>query len=220
MESIQGAIDGLKSATYEISAVILPGVVLLGVAHALVATPSPDSALAWVVAGYAVGLMLQGLASGAVKTRGVRWLIGGVNPVAAPATAAETRARKMVEEKLGTDIAKAHLVDVALTRVHPNRHVYDKFLALADTARALALVAVMGIALVLYGMRDVLDTRGPWFAISGLVVAWFGLCERHRKFAPLAYRALFGKFVALYGAQEQVAASADVPAVVNGEESS
>ncbi len=219
MESVQGIIDGLKSATYEISALLLPGVVLLGVAHALVGTPDPGSILVWLVGSYAIGLALQGIASRAVRTRGIRWILGGVDPAAAPPTPAKTLATTIVTNELGAEIARRHLLDVALTRVHPNRHVYDKFLALADTARALALVAVISVGLVLYGMRDDLGSRTPWLALAGLVVAWLGLCERHRKFAPLAVTALYGKFVTIHSASKHVAASA-APPTVRGEESS
>ena len=207
MESVQGIIDGLKSATYEISALLLPGIVLVALAHVLVGAPDPGSIPVWIVAGYCVGLALQGIASWAVRTKVARWFVGGVNPGKAPVTPAQKRAHEIVAKDLGDEIAKDHLLDVALTRVHPNRHVYDKFLALADTTRALALVAVIAVGLAIYGMRYELDTRTPWLIVAGAAVAWLGLIERHRKFSPLAYRALYGKFVALHGR----APTADAP---------
>lgn len=206
MVPVPSIIDGLKSATYELSAILLPGVVLVAAAHSLAGAPDPGSPAAWVVWGYCLGLALQGIASRVARTAYVRCLVGG-NPSSAPASPAQHRAQSMLAAELGRDVAEAHLLDVVLTRVHPNRHVYDKFLALADTTRALALVAVITAGLVIYDMRCALDTAEPWLMFGGIAVAWAGLVERHRKFAPVAYSALYGKFVALYGR----APTADAP---------
>lgn len=204
MESIQGMIDGLKSATYEIGALLLPGVVLIAVSNAFAGTPQPDSTAVWLVVSYVVGLVLQGLAALAHCSRWLRWISGGV--VSDP-TPAERRAREIVEKECGKEIAEQHLLDFVLTRVYPNRQVYDKFLALADTTRALALVAFISIGLVAYGRHAALDTRTPWLTIAGFAVAWLALQERHRRFSPLAYKALYGKFIALQGKTAETPAS-------------
>jgi hypothetical protein len=197
MESVQGIVEGLKYATYEITALLLPGVVLIAIGHEVASTPAPGSLATWLVASYTLGLVLQGVSSWASRRCCVRWLVGGVKPVT---TSAQTRAKEIVTKELGAQLADEHLLDVVLTRVQPYRAVYDKFLALADTVKALALVAVLSFALVVSQSYDEMEYSKPWLMLLGLALAWLALCERHRRFAPLAQKALYGKFVALFAA--------------------
>lgn len=196
MESAQGLVDGLKSATYELIALLLPGIVLTALGHGIADTPAPPSLPAWLVAGYVLGLVLQGAAAWLSRRRVLRHLVGAV--ATTTSSPAEQRAKEIVEKDFGKTIADEHLLDAVLTRVHPNRQVYDKFLALAATARALALVAIVAFALIGVVHFDSVDSSRPWLMLGGAFVSWLALCERHRRFAPLALKALYGKFVTLH----------------------
>lgn len=196
MESVQRMIDALKSAAYEITALLLPGAVLIAVGHWTAEVPLPDSTPAWFAASYVLGLVLQGASSWMGRRSGVRHLVGAAVP---PATPAETRAKEIIEKDLGKEIADDHLLDVVLTRTQPHRQVYDKFLALADTAKSLALVSLIAFGLLVLERHTELDTASTWLMLVGTALCWLSLCERHRRFAPIACKALYGKFVALYG---------------------
>jgi hypothetical protein len=199
-------IDALKSAAYELTALVLPGIVLVAIGHAFADTPLPASVPAWLIAGYVLGLVLQGIGAWTSRRRGLRRLVGAT--ATRKISAAETRAKELVEKELGKDIADEHLLDTVLTRVHQYRQVYDKFLALADTARALALVGLIATVLVLIAYGSDLDTARAWLMLLGTIACWLALCERYHRFAPLALKALYGKYVALHGAPTTAAPSA------------
>ena len=61
------------------------------------------------------------------------------------------------------------------------------------------LIAVVSAGLMIYARVDQLATGSAWLILAGLAIAWLGLCERHRRFAPLAGKALYSQFIALHG---------------------
>lgn len=194
MDKVQPLIDSVKSLAYELLALLLPGATLLVLGQYFAGTPVPPSAVPWIGAAYVLGLALQGGGAWLGRTRGARVLIGGyVDQV----SSAEQRAKEIVTTDFGASIASEHLLDVAITRAQPHRQVYDKFLALTDTTRGLALVMVLAVGLACYGARDHLDEWRSWLPMIGLVAAWGGFCERYRRFAPVASKALYATYITL-----------------------
>lgn len=83
----------------------------------------------------------------------------------------------LIQRKLEAAPSEATL-DVCLTQVGARRAIYDKFIALRDTARGLAFATVIAGVLVIWDDWGPLTSGGWWYAVvkvGGSIVLSLGL---------------------------------------------
>lgn len=203
LDSFRTLLDGLKTATYEVLAVLLPGVVLAHLGLAFFAVPIPDNGVGMLVASYIIGLAVQGLASWMVS---IQWLKKRLSAEASPdatprsptpSLTPEAYAAAIVRRKLDDAVPDGAIFDICLTRIGAGRQVYDKFIALRDAARGLAAASVVAAILVaIHKGGAFLDSARPTAAVVALLVGMVLFLERYRRFAALGAQVVYGQFIA------------------------
>lgn len=190
-------IEAAKANTYELLATVLPGAALVTATARALGLPVPADAIVLLGYAYAVGLAVQGIGSAIVvfATRRSK-RPAGLSPSQAQALA-------LVRKEMGDDFPQEALLDVCLTRIGTDRSVYDKFVALRDTSRGLAVVTLPVVASVLvqkwatvYGAGGLAGVAKVGALLVGGGLVTFGFIERYRRFSPLAAQIVHGQFLA------------------------
>jgi hypothetical protein len=206
METLKGLLDALRASVYNMAALMLPGAFLVEIVRRsfgigeLVPWHPP---VPYLIAAYVAGFTLQGISGMVFHWAPVRRATADDAQTAARAAASATAAALLVKRYDVASIPPGSLVDVALTRAADQREVYDKFTALRDMSRALALAFALtalgaGVRLATLG-----ETAGPLQVrgcIAGLVVGlvgFFGSVDRYRRFAELPEKAILSVLIAL-----------------------
>jgi hypothetical protein len=184
-------LDAFKLTLYEILAVFLPGVILVEAgrrAHLLVLDSNTASGvIAFLILSYAAGLAAQGIAN--LVFHRIPKLIGIKQ---APASEAKQQARVSIKNLLGAEVTDDELlVGICLAKIGTERSIYDRFLALRDTARILVLVLPLAWCVVAFGGSFRLGAK-----IAALALAMAGLLDRYFRFDQAACDALFSQFLA------------------------
>jgi hypothetical protein len=191
VETIKALFDALKTTTYGVTAVLLPGATVLELLRRI--TPLNSlvvGAVGYVAAAYVCGSAVQGVASVLFGLPLLRRAGAGVQT-----QSAEEHARRILELRLGEKIDRDRVLDLCLSAVETRRDVYDKFIALRDMSRGLALAAVIAAAVIaILHHGDLLSVRyGLALAISLLAVT--GFVDRYRRFAPLGRQVIYAQFI-------------------------
>ena len=201
-ELLKGFIDSLKSTTYEFVAILLPGLLLAGVVGHVFATPSLP-AIGWVLVGYALGTAIQGV--GAFLFWRFSWIGGQREP--AEWAEAEAVIEPYIQQRLpdaGQDnVSSRMLFDICLTQVGEKRVIYDKFVALRDTSRGLAVVTTPIVGLLAWHYRLQLDhgigliSCLKWSATAGVMAVLIAaFVHRYRRFNLVSRQAVYGQYLA------------------------
>lgn len=199
MEQLKSLIESFKLGVYDLLAVLLPGAAVVeGVAIALDLGDALAKQSGFLVAGaiFVVGLFLQAIAA-------------SYRPLVAHPSVEEMRDRvkKVIDGKLrGLDLPRSELLNYCLSTIESRRAVHDKFVALRDMTRGLAVAAAVVCVALLFGRPLPLAGRAYAVVVSAAVV-WL-LWTRYRTFAPLAELAVYSQFLAA----EPVSVVPDPPA--------
>lgn len=199
LETLKGLLDSAKATTYELLALLLPGGVVLGALEHATELAIPFGTIGAIAAAYIFGTVLQAIADFLLKRERIKKRLHGDPPVW---TTSHDYALGLIQRKLSAAPKDATL-DVCLTHVGSRRTVYDKFVALRDTARGLAFATLITAALVIVAEWSTLAS-GPWWAatarIAGSIVLAIGVflafIQRYSRFHPLALQAVYGQFIA------------------------
>ncbi len=200
MEGVKILIDSVKSTTYELLALVLPGAILLLAALSAVGVTLPGGTVVLLGASYAAGMALQGIGDFLFKRSPLKKL------AEVPAKWKETQvyALRLINRRLDHPIPDWAVLDVCLTRVEARRTVYDKFTALRDTARGLAVVTPILAGLLLRIYWSQLTVGSLWLVIAKLAAmlattasVFMAFAQRYTRFHPLAQQVVYGQFIAL-----------------------
>lgn len=199
MEPLKTLLDSAKATTYELLALLLPGgVVLLSVTSAF-ALAVPGDVLGYVAGAYVVGLALQGVGDFLFRRRPLSKVVSDP-PSWQPM---QRYALGLIKKKLDDHVPEQAALDICLTHVEARRNVYDKFIALRDTVRGLAIATVPATVLFLYARWSTLTAGGAAiavFRVAGVVVVGglllLAFVERYGRFHPLAPQVVYGQFIA------------------------
>ncbi|HEU4735002.1 MAG TPA: hypothetical protein VFT22_44220 [Kofleriaceae bacterium] len=200
MEALKAFLDSLKAATYELTALLLPGAAALFSALSILGTTPPGGVIGVIGGSYALGLALQGIAAFVFGSTPFRYVISE----SANLSTTRSYALGLAKKKLGEGVPDAAMFDICLTTIHTHRYIYDKFVALRDTVRALAIALIFVSGCVIYGSWDTL-TAGSWLCVTAKlggailisVVVLGGFIERHARFHSLAQQVVYGQFIAV-----------------------
>lgn len=205
MDSIKGLLELAKNYAYELLALVLPGAILVAAAGDAFDMQPLGNSIGFLVAGYATGVALQGAASAVVHKL---W-----KSAAQPDIAVEKLVAAELAGDLGAEAPMSCALDFCLSRLGADRTVYDKFIALRDTARGLAIAAPVSAGLFIWGHWSFLWTgsRLTGLVRLGLVLLAASLVSlatfsRYRRFAPLAKNAVFGQYLALRAVEKRAQA--------------
>lgn len=200
LETLKGLLEAAKATTYELLALLLPGAVILATIERTCEVEMPFGTIGAIAAAYIFGTALQAIADFVLKRERIAKLIEGDKSTWK--TSADY-ALQLIQKKLQAAPKEATL-DVCLTQVGPHRNIYDKFIALRDTARGLAFATVFAATIVIVRKWDVLasgSSNCAFAKVAGAVVLavilFLAFIQRYARFQPLAHQAVYGQFIAL-----------------------
>jgi hypothetical protein len=198
LETLKGLLDATKAFTYELLAVLLPGAAVLAVIGHEYALVVPSETLAATAAAYVIGIVLQGVADYCLKRTWIAKRLGNDSAWKEAAAYALNVIRKTLAE-----VPECAALDICLTRVGAGRVVYDKFIALRDTARGLALATLVASVSIIVGNWTAITAGSVGYAVAkatgAIAVAlavFLALIQRYARFQPLALQAVYGQFLA------------------------
>lgn len=202
MSATTSLLDGAKATTYEVLAVLLPGAVaLFGLERAGV-TFWVGGTIQNLGAAYVVGTIVQAIASAVTRIPCVRHHLATDSPIV---RSAQDVAVRLIQRRLEQELPVGVDFDVCLSRVESTRHVYDKFIALRDTARGLVVASVLGGSVVIGSRWKDLVGGAPLAVVGRLVALLAGtlillgvLTSRYSRFASLARQAVYGQCIASF----------------------
>ncbi len=201
IEGLKSLLDAGKTTTYELLAVLLPGAIVLSSAATLIPIPIVGGTVGELASAYILGTAVQGLASFIFGWEVFKRVLEKQPP---NWQAAHDYALKLIRLKLDKDFPEAATLDVCLTKVGERRQVYEKFVALRDMSRGLAVATVPLSAFLIRHNWNALIEGGS--AIGGLkvfgaiiatIVSILAFVERYGRFNPLAQQAIYGQFIAM-----------------------
>lgn len=199
MDTLKKFIETLKLTLYEILALLLPGAILVEAARAgpqpllTINTTGSTGIIYFVVLSYAGGLAVQGITNLVFRRLPNLFRTGHLStnpPRRKQPLEAQAEARRVVEKLFGPKVDDELLEGYCLSSLGKSQAVYDRFLALRDTARALFLVFPLAWLLFAYGAH--------WPSASksiGLLFGLIGFLERYHRFDRAAEEALFTQFL-------------------------
>lgn len=199
LETLKGLLDSAKATTYELLALLLPGGVVLAVLEHSTDVAIPFGTIGPIAAAYIFGTVLQAISDFLLKREWVKKRLHGEMPTW---KAAHDYALGLIQRKLSAAPPDVTL-DVCLTYIGARRMVYDKFVALRDTARGLAFATLIAAVLLIVEEWSAL-TIGSWWAASARIGAaiilalgvFLSFIQRYTRFHPLALQAVYGQFIA------------------------
>lgn len=199
LETLKGLLDAAKATTYELLALLLPGGVVLSVLEHSTDVAIPFGTIGPIAAAYIFGTVLQAIADFLLKREWVKKRLHGETSTW---KTAHDYALGLIQRKLSAAPSDVTL-DVCLTSIGAHRVVYDKFVALRDTARGLAFATLIAAVLLIVEEWSTL-TIGPWWSatarIGGAIAlasgAFLAFIQRYARFHPLALQAVYGQFIA------------------------
>jgi hypothetical protein len=200
LETLKSLLDAAKATTYELLALLLPGAVVLAVLECTCGVTMPFGTVGAIAAAYVFGTVLQAVADFVLKLEKVASWIKIDKDDYKPTKA---YALQVIQKRLQA-APEAATLDICLTQVGARRTIYDKFIALRDTARGLAFATPIAAVLVICDEWPVL--WGGWTAcsiakVAGAVllsiVLFLAFIQRYARFHPLAHQAVFGQFLAI-----------------------
>ena len=219
-------LEAAESHTYEVLAILLPGVALLALCPYLlapfgIAFRPPSGWAPWIIAGYILGFGLQGI--GGIASHLARLL--GEARIPAEATAcppadmvakahARVAALARVEEcKLSQD----DVVPLARVLLGEKAVRYDRFVALADLGRSLMVLAAVSAiafaAVALWGSPPEPGSRAVNLRLleaGASVIAFIAFWNRRRRYLDSSQRIVCA-MVLLHRAPEDSAGAAAGP---------
>jgi hypothetical protein len=191
-DSLKQLLEGLKTSMYEVLAILLPGVALAHLGSTFFAISIPGQIVGMLVAAYIVGTAVQGLASWVVNASHLRRVLRHDADMVLHDYAAT-----MIRKKLDDGVPDGAIFDICLTSIGVGRQVYDKFVALRDAARGLAVAAVLAAVLVvIHHRRDLFDSKEPLVTVAVFLAAAVLFFQRFKRFASLGDQVVFGQFIA------------------------
>jgi hypothetical protein len=199
LETLKGLLDAGKAATYELLALLLPGAVVLAALMHTTGFGSPFGAIGEIAICYIIGTVLQAFADYLLKRKPIRrW----TESEKTDWKVAQAYALRLIQRRLSAAPSEATL-DICLTHVGARRSVYDKFMALRDTARGLAFATLVSAALVIWDeWSQLIAGSTPYAAlkVSAVIVLvaiiFLAFVQRYARFQPLAQQAVYGQFIA------------------------
>lgn len=199
LETLKGLVETAKATTYELLALLLPGAVVLATLEYTCEIAIPFATVGTIGAAYILGTVLQAVADFTLKRERVSKLLCGNH---SPWQPSADYALRLIQKKLEAAPREATL-DVCLTQVGPRRIIYDKFIALRDTARGLAFATLIAAAFVIVDHWSGIVSGSVGFAIvkvAGAVLLtlclFLAFIQRYARFHPLALQAVYGQFLA------------------------
>jgi len=151
--------------TYELLAVLLPGAVVLAVLVQEYALVVPGATLGAIAGAYVIGIVLQGVADFGLKREWIAKRLGNESAWKESAAYALGLIRRTLE-----DVPERAALDICLTHVGAGRVVYDKFVALRDTARGLALATLVASVSIIVE-RDAAESPSRPVAIKRIATS-------------------------------------------------
>lgn len=199
LETLKGLLDTAKATTYELLALLLPGGVILAVLGGTCGITIPFGTVGAIAAAYVFGTVLQGVADYVLKREKIA---GWIKSDKADSQTTADYALQVIQKQLQA-VPKEATLDICLTQVGARRTIYDKFIALRDTARGLAFATVIVAVLVIRDQWSVLSSGSTGCAVAkvgGAVVLAIALflafIQRYARFHPLAHQVVYGQFLA------------------------
>jgi len=198
LETLKGLLDATKAFTYELLAVLLPGAVVLAALEHEYALVVPGDALGGASAAYVIGIVLQGMADFGLKRAWIAKRLSNESAWKETSDYALRLIRRTLDE-----VPERATLDICLTRVGAGRVVYDKFVALRDTARGLALATLVASVSIIVGDWPAITAGAAGYAFAkatgaiALALAVFlAFIQRYARFHPLALQEVYGQFLA------------------------
>jgi len=199
LETLRGLLETAKATTYELLALLLPGAIILAALERTCGILIPFDTIGTITTAYIFGMVLQAIADFVLKRKRIAKWIQSEKPTWKPSA---DYALRLIQKKLEAAPAEATL-DVCLTQVGARRSIYDKFIALRDTARGLAFATVVTAALVIVDEWDAITSGSRPYAVAKVaaailfaIVMFLAFIQRYARFYPLANQAVYGQFLA------------------------
>jgi hypothetical protein len=199
LETLKGLIETAKATTYELLALLLPGGVILAVLERTHGATIPSGTIGSIAAAYAFGTVLQAIGDFILKRKKIA---GWLERDKSDWRLTEAYALGMVAKRLPA-VPKGAMLDICLTQLGARRTIYDKFIALRDTARGLAFATVVTAVLVIVDEWDMLTTGATWCVIVKIggaialgTMLFLAFLQRYARFHPLAHQVVYGQFLA------------------------
>jgi hypothetical protein len=199
LETLKGLLDTAKATTYELLALLLPGGVILAVLEGTCGITIPFGTVGAVAAAYVFGTVLQAVADYILKLGKVASRIKIAKDDYQPTA---DYALQVIQKRLQA-VPKQATLDICLTQVGARRTIYDKFIALRDTARGLAFATVIAAVLVIHDKWSVLSSGSTSWAVAKIggaivlaIALFLAFIQRYARFHPLAHQAVYGQFLA------------------------
>jgi len=192
LEALKALFEALKTTTYGVTAILLPGAAVLELLKWT--TPLYSVTIGFVAytgTAFICGAAVQGVASVLFSMPVLRKLTepkGGHD--------GERHAQRILEEKLGEKIELARVLDLCLSAVDAKRDIYDKFVALRDMSRGLALTSLLAAAVLVIRHHSDLGSARYGLSLTFSVLGAVGFVERYRRFSPLGRQAVYAQFIA------------------------
>lgn len=199
LETLKSLLETAKATTYELLALLLPGGVIVAVLEETCGMTIPFGTIGAIAAAYVFGTVLQAVGDFILKRKRIA---GWIERDKSEWQQTADYALQVIQKRLQA-VPKGATLDICLTQVGARRVVYDKFIALRDTARGLAFATVITAVLVIEDNWATLSGGTTSSAVSKVcgaivlaTVLFLAFLQRYSRFQPLAHQAVYGQFLA------------------------
>jgi hypothetical protein len=192
MEELSKALEASKLAAYELFGILLPGIIVAAPVWPKLASAlhvDQASAVGLFVTSIVAGHAIQGVANALFRPIE---RIRSRSALAAAFPLCQARVDKLFGERVPPEV----VLDYCISAIGASRAAYDKFVALRDAARALAIALPVGLGLIALVGRPGWTSGTWWGAVGGVLVAAAALVERWARFARIPEAIVLSQFLA------------------------
>jgi hypothetical protein len=200
MEPVKLLLETLERQTYELFAVFLPGATLLMIVAALrlrlwhdVGVPKPSDSLLFVVAALVMGRIVHGVANLAFVRGGLARLLQSRQDEQRE-EALEVQVISQLQTRGIFVVDSETAVGICLSHLESRRAAYDKFIALTDMAREMAVALLIGTIAISVGSGRS-DYPGAGLLIGGGLVGCIAFGQLYTVFQPLPRRIVYTQYL-------------------------